>query len=316
MNSTEKANAKTRRMILVLEGGEKIMKESLTIADVRTFVEQQSYICEESPQILGEIGEGEVKLVVNVATHGNEVMPVIAAHHALSLLQRQQIDGRVRFTIANPPALLSNQRFVESDLNRIYPGRIDGSLEERLAVQMLPLVENVPYVVDMHTSPQTLPFVVAVKRTPQHLKFAEAMGITNIAFLAMKSEPHTLVEFSECGVGVELGPHADPLAIDQGINVVFRLMQYIGMLPGTEVENIEHQYFVMKGLLSRKDAARVPGGIQDLVPVKNQLLGLSPSNGVSYPILSDPKRTFSDHYCLLLDKVSRDYLAGSENRQT
>ncbi len=281
--------------------------------EARAFIEKQPYFLAESPQIIAEVGLGDVRLVVNVATHGNEVMPVIAAHKAIELLKHQHIDGRVRFTIANPPALRANKRFIENDLNRIYPGKPEGTIEERLATEMFPFIESVPFVLDMHTSPNTPPFVVAVDRSQGHLEFAEHLGIQDIALLVMKPEPHSMVQFAHCGVGVELGPHNDETVIERGIHVIVHAMRGISMLSTQDTSQPDYRYYAMTGLISRETVAALPPGtIQDFIPVANHLVGIKPEDGVTIPILSDPNRTFSNHYCLALKKVSRDFLETKE----
>lgn len=277
--------------------------------EAHAFIEKQPYFLAESPQIIAEVGLGDVRLVVNVATHGNEVLPVIAAHKAIELLKNQHIDGCVRFTVANPPALRVNKRFIESDLNRIYPGKSDGTIEERLATEMFPYIDSVPFVLDMHTSPNTPPFVVMVDRSRGHLEFAEHLGIQDIALLVMKPEPHSMVQFAHYGVGVELGLHNDETVIERGVHVIANVMRGIGMLPMRDIPRPDYRYYAMTGLISRETVAALPSGmIQDFVPVENHLVRMEPEDGVTIPILSDPNRTFSDHYCLALKKVSRDYL--------
>jgi predicted deacylase len=248
-----------------------------------------------------------------VATHGNEVMPVVAAHIVADYLAGQALDGKVRFMVANPPALRANKRFIDSDLNRIYPGRLDGASEERLAALMFPYIAGVGAVIDMHTSPNSDPFVVAVTRSPQHLELAEAMGIGNIALLVMKSEPHSMVQFATCGAGVELGHHDDPLAIARGVAVVTNVMRHLHMLPSEVTPEVDFRYFAMTGVVSRELVSTLPQNtIQDLQPVPNELLGITPPGGLTYPLLCDPHRSFADHYCLALAAVSRNYLAGVE----
>ena len=281
--------------------------------DARAFIEMQPYFFAETPQVIAEMGTGDVRLVVNVATHGNEYLPVIAAHKAIALLEKETIHGRVRFTVANPPAIRANKRFVESDLNRIYPGKTDGSLEERLAVNMFPLIDGVPFAVDMHTSPNTRPFVVAVARSSDHVQLEEYLGIPDIALLVMKPEPHAMVQFVQCGVGVELGPHDDPESVSRGIQVIYNAMRGIGMITGELIKPAAYRYYAMTGLISREIANGLPEGtIQDFSPVSNKLIGVSPEDGTTIPILTDPNRTFSDHYSLALKSVTREYLTGRE----
>ncbi len=54
--------------------------------------------------------------------------------------------------LANEPAMVLNKRFIETDLNRSFPGHPEGSQEERLAAQLLARVRSSRYVLDIHNT--------------------------------------------------------------------------------------------------------------------------------------------------------------------
>ncbi len=70
--------------------------------------------------------------------------------------------------IGNPQAMMLNTRFVETDLNRSFPGNPAGSYEERRAHQLLPRFQEVDMVIDIHQSYSTTPdFMIVNDWTPE-----------------------------------------------------------------------------------------------------------------------------------------------------
>jgi len=87
------------------------------------------------------------KTLIIAATHGDEKvgLEVIAA------LLRKGLGSQFDFIVANPFALIADQRFVDLDLNRAYPGDIDSrAIEKILAYKNFQIAERYDYVIDLH----------------------------------------------------------------------------------------------------------------------------------------------------------------------
>ncbi|MDK1378272.1 MULTISPECIES: succinylglutamate desuccinylase/aspartoacylase family protein [unclassified Sinorhizobium] len=100
-------------------------------------------------------GEGP-RLLITAGCHGNELEGPIVARRILDWLPRLQECGRVILVpVLNPPALKAWSRNSPGDglnLNRVFPGRGDGSISERIADAvsrvLLPMVDT---VFDLHS---------------------------------------------------------------------------------------------------------------------------------------------------------------------
>ncbi|MFB6139163.1 MAG: succinylglutamate desuccinylase/aspartoacylase family protein [Halosimplex sp.] len=78
------------------------------------------------------LGEGEPEIAVVGGIHGDEPAGVRAVEHFLET--RPTVERPVKFVIANEEAIERDERYVEADLNRSFPGRGDGESHEiRLA---------------------------------------------------------------------------------------------------------------------------------------------------------------------------------------
>jgi succinylglutamate desuccinylase len=101
-----------------------------------------------SPPYFFEIMKKNNKeILIAVATHGNERIGV----EVVKNLVEQKLDRFFDFLIANPKALKKNTRFIDSDLNRSYPGNDKSDkYEEKLAAKNIKIAKRYKYVIDLH----------------------------------------------------------------------------------------------------------------------------------------------------------------------
>src|SRR4030042_5415446 len=96
------------------------------------------------------------KIVFITGVHGDEYSPV-------KVMDKLNV---YPYLIANPQAMKIKKRYLETDLNRSFPGCLIGSYEEKLAINLLKKLKEYSAVVDLHTaSCSTPPFVIITKNT-------------------------------------------------------------------------------------------------------------------------------------------------------
>lgn len=95
-------------------------------------------------------GEGEPEITVVGSVHGDEPA---GKNAILNFLEKDLKYNRpVKFIIANEKALEKEVRFLDTDLNRSFPGDSESeNHEERLASELLKEIENTK-VLDLHTT--------------------------------------------------------------------------------------------------------------------------------------------------------------------
>ena len=87
------------------------------------------------------------KILVIGGLHGNEPLGVAL----VASLLRSPISG-VDAVYGNPDAIKKSVRFVEADLNRVFPGNSNGNLEGRRAVELMERVKGYDVVLDFHNT--------------------------------------------------------------------------------------------------------------------------------------------------------------------
>ncbi|MGH9770046.1 MAG: succinylglutamate desuccinylase/aspartoacylase family protein [Blastocatellia bacterium] len=95
-------------------------------------------------------------LALVAGNHGYEYTPIIALQRLLPRLDPKQMSGTVIMVhVANMPSFLKRTIYYSpvdgKNLNRVYPGKTDGTISERIAYQITKeVIERADYVMDIH----------------------------------------------------------------------------------------------------------------------------------------------------------------------
>src|SRR6267154_533327 len=90
------------------------------------------------------------KILIIGATHGDEPIGVNVAR---KLIRQPGMRKRFDLVIGNPRAFRKRRRFIDVDLNRGAPGRINSSkYESRRASALLRLAKRYRFVIDIHST--------------------------------------------------------------------------------------------------------------------------------------------------------------------
>jgi len=191
-------------------------------------------------------------------THGAEVQPVLALQRVRRRLDPVQLKGTVVLVhVANPPSYFGRTVYYSpvdgKNLNRVYPGRADGTVSERLAYAIThEVIAKADYVVDLHAgdgNESLRPYAywtplgldprvdslqlrmilafghdLVVVDTTRPKDLASSTYTTNTALLLGK--PAITTENGWLGAPAEA-------MIRRNVDGVFRLLRWLGMQQGT-----------------------------------------------------------------------------------
>lgn len=109
------------------------------------------------------------KILVTAGMHGDEVTSIGALWYLEKKIERETFKGEVSIIpCVNPSAVKASSRLIpieNSDVNRSFPGRHDGSLAERIADTLVKLMNEYDVLIDVHTAGWCTPFII-VDNTP------------------------------------------------------------------------------------------------------------------------------------------------------
>lgn len=86
-------------------------------------------------------------IIVVGGLHGDEHLGI----EVVNRLRHKPIPG-IEAIFGNPMAAAVNARFIDQDLNRVFPGNLNGCLEEVRAYQIMQVVNGYDLVIDFHNT--------------------------------------------------------------------------------------------------------------------------------------------------------------------
>lgn len=136
--------------------------------------------------------------------HGNEQLGLKIFDALAKIIHRYP---GLQLIIANEEAIKINKRCVEQDLNRSYPGNLNGKLEARLAYRLLKEVAGSEYVLDVHTTVSDAGFLTPIfgKRSKQTHAVINALPSKKIVFIRKALVKCSLIGNVTGGVSLEFG---------------------------------------------------------------------------------------------------------------
>lgn len=183
---------------------------------------------EYTPPEVTVAGPGEPEVAVVGGVHGDETSSVRAVRRLRSAdldLQRG-----VAFVIANPDAVEAGERFLDSDLNRVFPGDPDGDHEERLAAALCDVIEPLTTLSLHDTHSQPASFALVHRSQPREYDLAADLPVERIVDHSGVNEG----TITTCGtvVEIEVAPQGSDVAAEEAKRQAEWFLQRVGALPG------------------------------------------------------------------------------------
>jgi hypothetical protein len=176
-------------------------------------------------------GNGKPELSLVCCLHGTEINGL----YALNSIDFNDVEGTVKVIVANEEAVALGKRYVDADLNRSYPGDLNGNHEQQLAVQLYSEIKDSDYVIDIHTtSAKTDPFIITVKENALLSAFAQAIPLEKVVVMNDPDEK-SLISRLGCGLAVEFSEQDGTNHIcETVIGTLINLWMYDGLPKITE----------------------------------------------------------------------------------
>ena len=182
-----------------------------------------------------ELGEGEPEVAVVGAIHGDEPCGARALRRLLAA--DPDVERPVRLIVANEPALDAGIRYLDVDLNRVFPGdSASDQHEERLAADLLAAVEGCTTLAIHSTQSYPEPFAVidsmdeVARATAPHLPVDAVIQTDAFTEGRLIEHPHT--------IEVEAGLQGSESAADNAYWLTRAFLAATGALPAPGAEDV------------------------------------------------------------------------------
>ncbi len=202
---------------------------------------ENSEIIEIGPQVgpfLGVVG----------MVHGNETCGRQVMEEFIREFEQYPMKRRIKFIFANLAAEKSNKRFIDSNLNRVFPGRIDGDLEERTAYSLRPHLAECAYVLDIHSmSYPTRPFAVSSFDSREQDNLVVSTAMPKYIIVGDKvTKGGGLCDYviakGGLAIAIETGLNSSEESVFYSRMALNSFFTHFGIIPGAKVCMLEDKY--------------------------------------------------------------------------
>jgi succinylglutamate desuccinylase len=192
------------------------------------------------------IGEGKPRLAVVTCLHGDEIV----GKKIFKTLRTLSIDhGSILVILANPHALKLKRRFVKKDLNRSFPGRVDGVFEERLAVKILNDLKDIDFVIDLHATNSKIDSLIIITETNKMIRRQlDFLCPEKVALIRKKVfGGQELIANVKAGASLEYGPDKSGRNYQKIMTDLLEFFQNAGHLKGQKRKFLKKSYYEVSG---------------------------------------------------------------------
>ncbi len=215
-------------------------------------------------------------ILVNACTHGHETVGLGVIN---TLKEIKVKNGTLILNVANERALEQKTAFTESDLNRIFPGKSDGTYEERLAHLIKPVIDTCDIVIDIHSTNTTDPgeesMLIVTKLDEATKKIIETISPPKVLVMEYKNQ-NALISSAKIGIGFEYGKNDHALTLEWTIRDIKKILQHLEMIPNEELDNFNQNtiYYRVFGALPKVEGMEIDKSIQNYHIIKmGQIMG-------------------------------------------
>ncbi|MBI2631750.1 succinylglutamate desuccinylase/aspartoacylase family protein [Candidatus Pacearchaeota archaeon] len=233
-----------------------------------------------------------MKIAVVCCLHGTEP-------YGLEVVKKLPVS--IPFFIGNEKALKENKRFIDIDLNRCFPGNRFGKHEDKLAYGLYNKLKEFDYVIDLHSSSNNCPlFGIITDPNKDNIELAKKLGLKKLVIMKESiASGRALIDFVDCGISLEVGPHNRVQNIDEVSNLINNLIENKNYS-----ENIEI-YEVFKIVKKKKDNILINNfeKVQKDQLIAQDFTGKHVSDEEFIAVLVN-EEAYNDILCLAAKKVS------------
>jgi len=187
------------------------------------------------------------KILLIAATHGNEPLGV----EVIEKLKSKGLDQFFDTLIANPKALEQKKEYIDINLNRIYPGRIDSdNYEVKKAAQNLKIARKYDYVIDLHEASKGKHDFIIVPREKLSEKFP--LQFIDMDTVLLWPDPKgPLGEVLETCIELEFGmvDRNRKEAIDKCTNIIEQFIELTEKPKNLKTKKPKNVYYVFGKLM-------------------------------------------------------------------
>lgn len=179
------------------------------------------------------------KIIIVGSTHGHEKIGQKVAEELKKILPEI---NQVQFLIGNPQASEKNIPFVESDLNRVFPGKAGGDYEEKRAFELSKEIISADLVIDIHstntTDYSTNSMLIVTKFDKATEDLIKIINPPKVLVMKYKNDK-ALISQAKVGIAFEYGVDTSLKVLEVTLHDIANLFIHFGILKNNPYQKVE-----------------------------------------------------------------------------
>lgn len=235
-------------------------------------------------------GNGKPVIGIIGCLHGNEKI----GKEVTDLLKAVPLKkGTIVFILANEEAMRQDKRYINADLNRVFPGREDGNHEEKLASALQKELSECDYVIDIHSTTADTENLLIITKDGQGIRaLVDSIPLKNVVFMEpIVAKGKSLIDNVRCGVSIEFNLNTPAREVKE---IIVYFLRNLGLLDGYAKKICKETYSVY-GLIEKNEQNK----LLQLINLQMTELG----GEVFYPIFFGEKE-YPNLLCMKAKRVS------------
>jgi succinylglutamate desuccinylase len=177
------------------------------------------------------------KVLIVGSTHGHEKI----GQYVIRELKKHFTDNsKIEYVIGNPKASEQNIPFLENDLNRIFPGKLDGTYEEQLAYELSKKIVEVDLVIDLHstktTDYSTNSMLIVTKLDEETHKMVRSIKPPKVLIMKCRGG-NALISDAKIGIAFEYGRDNSRKVLSATLHDIGQVLAHNGLIEANPFEN-------------------------------------------------------------------------------
>ncbi|MEK7614146.1 MAG: succinylglutamate desuccinylase/aspartoacylase family protein [Patescibacteria group bacterium] len=216
------------------------------------------------------------RVLLNVCTHGTERVGLKVAKHFKNF---KPLRGVFIINIANEKAVARKKRFINQDLNRVFPGKKNGGHEERLAYRLAPFIRAFDIVVDVHSTETGMASSLIITTFKSSMKpLIQTINPKRIIYMkATKS--NALISEARVGIGFEYGKDKSLKTYKDTVLGTKRILAYHKMIPSMgKMSTRRVEFYEVTNSIPKPEGFIVKKGVKNFSMIKKgAVIGYNPN---------------------------------------
>jgi len=206
-----------------------------------------------------------MKIMLNILTHGDELIGLKVAKEIKKLNISKEI---LTINIANKKAYKLKTRFIDSDLNRSFPGKKNGNYEEKLAYKLNNIIKDYDIVFDIHSTTSSLKDAMIVDKFDEEtIKILDVISPKYLLFMNMFKD-NALLANAKIGIAFEYGSNNDSEALNNIVTDIKKVLAHYNIIDKFDYKKKKTKYFKIDNSVVKPKGYKLLSNINNYELVK------------------------------------------------